>query len=328
MVKPRHIKKWRNALTSKDGKVHYFNFWDGETADEIWFSGFLRSRGIIDKYPNTHFAFFSTLGDSRLLDVDLLMHPFAKHRRRIFFTGENVHHPVFNDYGYNLLDRTSIELSLGFDFQDDSRYLRFPIWLLEMFPPQSTTDDIKRICDSLNHQQLDDTRNRFCALVSGTSTWLGTDSLEMRTHMVQQLNAIAPVDCAGKLLHNTDELKDRFGDNKAEFLRQYRFYICPENASVEGYVTEKLFHCIGSGCVPIYWGSNNNPEPDVLNHDAILFWRKDGDNENMLKTVAELEGNPTRYREFFEQPRLQPNAWEVVVGYFERLEQRINDLFC
>ena len=80
--------------------------------------------------------------------------------------------------------------------------------------------------------------------------------------------------------------------------------------------------------MPIYWGSNNNPEPDVLNHDAILFWRKDGDNENMLKTVAELEGNPTRYREFFEQPRLQPNAWEVVVGYFERLEQRINDLFC
>ncbi len=327
MVNPRYIKKWRNALTTKDGKVRYYNFWDGETADEIWFTGFLKSRGILNRHPKARYAFFSTLGDIRLLDVDLKMHLFARHRKRIFFTGENVHHPIFNDYGHNLLDRASIELSLGFDFQDDPRYLRFPIWLLEMFPPQSTIDDLKRICDSISHQHLDAIRNRFCALVSGTSTWLGTESMEMRTRMVQQLNTIAPVDCAGKLLHNTDELKSRFNDNKAEFLKQYRFYICPENASVKGYVTEKVFHAIGSGCIPIYWGANNNPEPDVLNHDVILFWNPDGNNEALLKQISELEDNPTLYRDFFEQPRLKEDAWQVVVNYFNSLEQHLNNLF-
>ena len=327
MVKPRHIKQWRNALVSSVGRVYYYNFWDKQPADEIWFTGFLKSRGFFEKYPRAHFAFFSTLGDAHLLRIDELLHPFGNNRKRIFFNGENNHHPIFTPYRHNLLNHRSIDLSLGFDYTNDPRYLRFPLWLLEMFPPQSTTDEIKQICDSLSHQKLDDTRNRFCALVSGTSTWLGTESLEMRTNIVQQLNTISPIDCAGKLLHNTDELKERFGDNKAEYLKQYRFYICPENASVEGYVTEKVFHCIGSGCIPIYWGASSNPEPDVLNHDAILFWNKDGDNTALLKQIAELEGSPTLYREFFEQPRLKPDAWQVVAEYFNNLEKRLNDLF-
>lgn len=327
-MKPLKIyNRWRNSLRSSDGRVRYHNFWDGETADEIWFTGFLQSRGLLKKYTKAHFVFFSALGSVMLLRVDELLHPFCSNRKRIFFSGENINHPVFKDYHDNLINRPSVDLSLGFDFIDSQCYLRFPIWLLEMFPPQSTVEDIRCICNSLSHQQLESFRNRFCALVSGTSTWLGTDSLKMRTHMVQQLNAIAPVDCAGKLLHNTDELKERFGDNKVEYLKRYRFYICPENASVEGYVTEKLFHCIGSGCIPIYWGACGNPEPDVLNRDAILFWNPDGDNEALLKQIAELEGNSALYRDFFEQPRLKDDAWQIIVNYFESLEQHLNNLF-
>lgn len=310
-----------------DGRVHYYNFWSEETADEIWFTGFLKSRGLLNKYPKVHYAFFSTLGNIMLLRADELMHPFNGNRKRIFFTGENVHYPIFKDYRHNLLDRNSIDLSLGFDYDDDVRYLRFPIWLLEMFPPESTAEDIRRICDNLSHQHLESSRNRFCALVSGTSTWLGTESIELRTRMVEHLNAIASVDCAGRLLHNTDELKERFGDDKAEFLKQYKFFICPENTSVEGYVTEKVFHAIGSGCIPIYWGSNNNPEPDVLNHDAILFWNPDGDNTALLQKIQDLHTDPQKYKAFFEQPRLLPDAWQVVAGYFERMEERINGLF-
>lgn len=327
MVKPRHIKQWLNSPRSTDGKVYYYNFWGEETADEIWFTGFLQSRGLLKKNPKAHFALFSTLGNVIMLRVDELMYLFSSNRKRIFFTGENVHYHVFKDYRHNLLDRPSIDLSLGFDYTDNPRYLRFPIWILEMFPPQSTVEEIRRICDRLSHQHLEPSRNRFCALVSGTSTWLGTESMAMRTHMVESLDAIASVDCAGKLLHNTDELKTRFNDNKAEFLKQYKFYICPENTSVEGYVTEKVFHCIGSGCIPIYWGSNNNPEPDVLNHDAILFWQKDGDNSALLQQIEELQGNSARYREFFEQPRLQPDAWQVVANYFDNLEQHLDALF-
>ena len=319
-------RRYRYPLHSSDGRIDYYNFWDKQPADDIWFSGFLQRRGFLERYPNARFIFFSSLGNLNILRLDTLMHPFSHNRKRIYFNGENNHHPNFAPYLNNLLDHRSIDLSLGFDYTDDPRYLRFPLWLLEMFHPQSTVNDIKRICDQLSHQQWDaSVRSRFCALVSGNR---GPDDpgAQRRTRLVEKLNTIASVDCAGKLLHNTDELKTRFNDNKAEFLKQYKFYICPENASAVGYVTEKVFHAIGSGCIPVYWGSNNNPEPDVLNHDAILFWNPDGDNSALLQQIENLQNNPARYREFYEQPRLQPDAWQVVAGYFERLEQHLNDI--
>lgn len=327
MVTRGHYKKWRKRLQTLNGKVEYSNFWDKQAANEIWFTGFLKSRDFFERYPKTSFAFFSTLGSVELLRVDEMLHPFCRNRKRVFFTGENVHYPFFKDYEHNLLDHSSIDLSLGFDYMDDSRYLRFPIWILEMFPPESNTDDIKRICDQLSLQKFEDRRDRFCALVAGTSTMLGTESLEMRKQIVEKLTSIGHVDCAGKLLRNTEELQEKFHDDKAEFLKLYKFFICPENISIQGYVTEKVFHAIGSGCVPIYNGSLNNPEPDVLNHDAILFWDKDGDNEQLLQRIDELQNDPQRFREFFEQPRLKDNAWEVVNQYFNNLELKLNELF-
>ena len=329
-------RRYRNPLTSTDGRIRYYNWWNKQPADEIWFTNFLQKRGFLERYPKAQFVFFSSLGNVNLLRLDVLAHPFkgrCKHQHtgqsrqyvRIYFNGENNHYPGFAPYLHNLLDHKAINLSLGFDYTDDPRYMRFPLWLLEMFPPESTEKDIRRICDRLSHQQLETSRNRFCALVSGNR---GPDDpgAILRTAMVQQLNAIAQVDCAGKLLHNTDELKTKFNDNKAEFLKQYRFYICPENASVEGYVTEKLFHCIGSGCIPIYWGADGNPEPDILNHDAILFWNPDGDNSALLQKIADLQHNPQRYKDFFEQPRLKDDAWQVVATYFAELEKRLHNL--
>lgn len=320
-------RRYRNPLTSTDGHILYYNWWNKQPADEIWFTTFLQKRRFLDRYPKTHFICFSSLGNPNILRLDTLAHPFSHNRKRIYFNGENNHHPSFAPYLHNLLDHRAIDLSLGFDYTDDPRYLRFPLWLLEMFPPESTEEDIRRICDQLSHQQWDASeRSRFCALVSGNR---GPDDpgAQRRTRIVESLNTIATVDCAGKLLHNTDELKERFGDNKAEFLKQYKFYICPENASVEGYVTEKVFHAIGSGCLPIYWGSNSNPEPDVLNHDAILFWNPGGDNSALLRQIEELQTNDRLYREFFEQPRLRADAWQVVTNYFDNLEEHLNSLF-
>lgn len=320
-------RRYRNPLTSIDGHIIYYNWWNKQPADEIWFTTFLQKRGYIAHYPKASFVFFSSLGNQNLLQFDTFIHPCPHNRKRIYFNGENNHYPGFAPYLHNLLDHKAIDLSLGFDYTDDPRYMRFPLWILEMFPPESTEQDIKRICEQLSHQQWDTSvRSRFCALVSGNR---GTNDpgAQRRTRLVEKLNTIATVDCAGKLLHNTDELKERFNDNKAEFLKQYKFYICPENASEEGYVTEKVFHAIGSGCIPIYWGAKSNPEPDVLNHDAILFWNLDGDNSGLMRQIEELQNNPTRYREFFEQPRLKPDAWQVVAGYFERMEEHIDGLF-
>ena len=320
-------KRWKSALQSEKWPISYYNFWDGQTADQIWFTDFVVSHGFFEKYPKAEFTFFSTLGDVDLIKVDALMHPFDRNRKRIFFTGENVHYDAFHNYAQNMLNYPQIELSLGFDQVEDERYLRFPIWLLEMFPANSSQEDVKRICEKLSHQKYDEQRNRFCALVAGGGSGLLSEHLVMRKSIVDSLNTVSTVDCAGRFLRNTEDLQTVFHDNKAEFLKRYKFFICPENISVDGYVTEKVFHSIGSGCIPIYNGSLNNPEPDVLNHDAILFWKKDEDNSQLIKKVEELWNSPKLYKEFFEQPRLQPDAGEVVWQYFVDLENKINNLF-
>lgn len=47
-------------------------------------------------------------------------------------------------------------------------------------------------------------------------------------------------------------------DNKLAVLAQYRFCLCFENLThSNGYITEKIFDCMGAGTIPIYWGADN-----------------------------------------------------------------------
>jgi len=46
--------------------------------------------------------------------------------------------------------------------------------------------------------------------------------------------------------------------SKKEILDRYKFSICYENArDISGYITEKIFDCFFSGCVPVYRGADN-----------------------------------------------------------------------
>lgn len=48
------------------------------------------------------------------------------------------------------------------------------------------------------------------------------------------------------------------GKEKIAVLNQYRFCFCIENrVDLRGYISEKIFPCFASGCIPIYWGAPN-----------------------------------------------------------------------
>jgi len=129
------------------------------------------------------------------------------------------------------------------------------------------------------------------------------------------------------LFHNNDDLKDLFGDDKLAWLRNYRFNLCPENSNAEGYCTEKLFEAIYSGCVPIYWGANQSPEPDVLNQNAILFAEIGRENDELMKQIKLLNENESAYLEFSKQTRLKSNATDVIWDYFQNLEEKLKYIF-
>ena len=45
--------------------------------------------------------------------------------------------------------------------------------------------------------------------------------------------------------------------SKYEVLSRYRFCLCLENQSLDGYITEKLFDCMYAGTVPFYFGARD-----------------------------------------------------------------------
>lgn len=46
-------------------------------------------------------------------------------------------------------------------------------------------------------------------------------------------------------------------NKKNDVLSGFKYAICFENTSVNGYITEKIFDCFKARCVPVYWGASN-----------------------------------------------------------------------
>lgn len=75
--------------------------------------------------------------------------------------------------------------------------------------------------------------------------------------------------------------------NKQLVLSESKFCICFENArDIRGYLTEKIFDCLFSGCLPIYWG-----EPHIerwLPNDCFIDFRNFKSYEQLFNYLKEM----------------------------------------
>lgn len=70
-------------------------------------------------------------------------------------------------------------------------------------------------------------------------------------------------------------------------LPKYKFAICYENVKdVPGYITEKIFNCFFSGCVPIYWGAPNIT--DYIPSDTFIDRRKFKTYDELYKYIKNM----------------------------------------
>ena len=126
--------------------------------------------------------------------------------------------------------------------------------------------------------------------------------------------------------HDDDDLRGKYNNDKIAYLQQFRFNLCPENTNNYGYVTEKVFQAIQSGCIPIYWGNEGYPEPDVLNPEAIVYIDMRNPTEG-LSLLKNLNEDPAAYADFISRPRSLPAAADAIYSYFERAEQKFRQVF-
>ncbi|MEM9526630.1 MAG: glycosyltransferase family 10, partial [Bacteroidota bacterium] len=149
----------------------------------------------------------------------------------------------------------------------------------------------------------------------------------IRGQIADQLAKYGPIAYPGKFRNNARQIPIANNQKKLSFLSDFRFNICPENTNQPGYVTEKLFHAVAAGCIPIYWGSNNAPEPQVFNQRAILFY-DDQHPASFSSRLAELHASPETLTTFAQQPRFTPQAATEIYGYYQKLERALTQVLA
>lgn len=304
-IKREHLRQWRYNRYSQ---FKYYNFWRDERPEEMWFSRF-----VMHHFPDCkqRINFTSVLGPVELMND-------RHYGVNIFYTGENMHTDRFSAH-QKRYQTQHYDLSIGFNYDNPGNYLRLPLWVMWHFPPNATREQIDKICHDMSYPTIGE-RNRFCALVCSH------DQNGLRKQIMSSLEKIGHIDSAGRYCQNTDSLLTEFADDKPRFLQQYRYNICPENSDHTGYVTEKIFDALKSGCIPIYNGSNNNPEPEVINHNAVLFWSTDNNSHELMARIRNLENSHETYMHFAHQPRLNPQASDVVWEYYNLLHNKLKEL--
>ena len=304
----RKAKALAREVQSVPCKFQFYNWWQPQTT-ESWFYRFAKHRGLMDTL-NKQIAFISVFGPREVLK-------YIHSDICVFYTGENLNlYPNYADYCFG--DK-KVKLALGFDNIKDSWYLRFPIWLRTEFDPSWNESQICSHIQELRRPKIG-RRNKFCALISSH------DNNGLRGEIMDGMLCIGAVNCAGEYRHNDDSLLYEFDDKKRIYLRDYIFNICPENSNADGYCTEKIFDAIAAGCIPVYWGSDNMPEPTVLNPEAIIFWDKETKGKNAIKQIRELYSRPDSLEAFLNQPRLVDGAESMIIRYFDNLEQALMNI--
>lgn len=311
------VSYWQNIIERqrrlnefcKGHKVQLYN-WSYPCYYDYWLVDFIEKRGLLKNKSKKVglYSIFAPFWLNRFDNCDV----------RIFVERENLYKPSMRQWLHRFIDDDRIQLSLGFDDLHCSGYMRFPFWIMwSVFSPTATYEEIKQQIRQMdapeNHGYYD---RAFCSFICSHDD-IG------RKQMFDRLCEIDNVHCPGRLFHNNDDLKNKYNDDKLEYLKHYRFNLTPENSNYEGYVTEKLFEAIHAGCIPIYHGSDNKPEPDILNQDAIIFIEMGKDNTAASKLISELNADENKYMDFACQKRFRPDAADIIWNYYEELEQAL-----
>lgn len=239
---------------------------------------------------------------------------------KIFLTRENTHveESSWQKWENCHLWNNAPTLCLGFDYENHTNYLRFPYWLEGVFGPYATKADISNF---VNKHNISDSaqRKKKCAFICRKDYWGD------RAKIADLVESVMPISYPSDFRHNDDDMRGKFKDDKIAYLRQFKFNLCPENTSNKGYVTEKIFEAIQADCVPIYWGNEGYPEPDILNPKAIVYLDVEHP-EDGLALLRKLYEDPKAYEEFTAQPRFLPGAVDKIYAFYERLEKKISDI--
>lgn len=296
--------KW-HILKRRDKSITthtYHNWWKAEN-ENSWLERFSRKRNI----PPLNFS--SVFGDRQNLKIK---------EKHVFFSCENLQ-DRFEPYSDHL--KGIAHLRLGFDHIEDHDYLRFPLWLIYFTDPES--DSPGRDFVRLMSREWRGPRPINCSLIARHDK--RGNGAGLRKLAGETLETITDIQYAGEFKNNTNSLTRLYDNHTDYYLRDCKFNICLENSNHTGYVTEKIWRPILNGAIPIYWGSNSMPEPQVLLQSSFIPFHPKHPNK-CASQVKELLQDQLKWEDFVNQRKVTDQAADWIDNKLNELTVKLRSL--
>lgn len=130
------------------------------------------------------------------------------------------------------------------------------------------------------------------------------------------------------------DLKDRgtyrWEQGKLALIEEYLFTIAIENSLTHDYITEKLWHPLITGSIPIYLGAESVNEWLPCQTDCIIDLRKFANAKEAAVFIKAVAQNETLYQSYHLW-RKQPvkEQFQKMIDYFQRMDNfSMNCMMC
>ncbi len=205
---------------------------------------------------------------------------------------------------------------------NNPRHMRLPAYVFNDFhlgkkiiPPK-----IKKI----NFNKIKKEKKKFC-------NFIYSQEVIPRNDFFKRLSKYKKIDSPGRCMNNISPIghhnspkKSRMFKNwieeKLDFIKNYKFTIAFENASLSGWSTEKLTHPMLVNSIPIYFGHRDiNKEFNTKSFININDFKNINE---MIKHIIRVDNDDKLYKKYLEEPFYNK---ENKINYFD--EKRYLDQF-
>jgi alpha(1,3/1,4) fucosyltransferase len=173
------------------------------------------------------------------------------------------------------------------------------------------------------------TKRAFCSFIFASRN-------QYREDFTMKLSQYKRVDCLGKRLNNkkNDNLSGRYvgpsssglGPSNVEVLKPYKFNVCFENKSLQGYTTEKIWWGFLAKTVSLYWG-----DPDIhqdFNRESFLCRNDYRSDEEFIEKIKQIDNDDDAYLKMLEtHPIVDKSVLDKqkITNFFERIDEDIRN---
>lgn len=173
-----------------------------------------------------------------------------------------------------------------------------------------------------NYKYYEDNKNlnktfeekKFCIMINKSNFNPLIKNVKNKLDSIEKVDSIADYShLEKKSCYNSIEL--------LEIFNQYKFVICFENSSNDGYITEKIFNCFFAKTIPLYWGSSKCNY--YFNEKAYIQY--DEKNNDWFDLIKNLNKDKSAYNDYIRQYKISESYNNE--NYKEKFYNFLNSYF-